>query len=190
MKKIYLVVLVLLAAVTSKAQAPQKFSYQAVIRNNSNALISNQAVGERISLVKDSATGTVVYSETQNVKTNANGLVSLQIGTGSVVSGSFSSINWGASNYFIKIETDPNGGSNYTINTTTQLLSVPYALYAANGGTAGPQGIQGSKGDSGARGLQGIQGIQGLKGDKGDQGIQGIQGLTGATGAKGDSGAR
>ena len=187
MKKIYLSIIVLLVAISSQAQAPQAFSYQAVIRNASNALVANQLVGERISLVKDSATGTVVYSETQNVKTNANGLVSLQIGTGSVVSGSFSSINWGASNYFIKIETDPAGGNKYTINTTTQLLSVPYALYAANGGTPGPQGIQGPKGDSGARGLQGIQGIQGLKGD---QGIQGIQGLTGATGLKGDSGAR
>ncbi len=190
MKKIYLSIIVLLAVATAQAQVPQAFSYQAVIRNTSNALVANQLVSERISLVKDSATGTVVYSELQSVKTNANGLVSLQIGTGSVLSGSFSSINWGASNYFIKIETDPTGGNKYSINTTTQLLSVPYALYAANGGTPGQQGIQGPKGDSGARGLQGIQGIQGLKGDKGDQGIQGIQGLTGATGAKGDSGAR
>ena len=132
MKKIYLSIIVLLAVVTSQAQVPQAFSYQAVIRNTSNALVANQLVNERISLVKDSATGTVVYSELQSVKTNANGLVSLQIGTGSVLSGSFSSINWATGTYFIKTETDPTGGSKYTISNTTQLLSVPYALQAGS----------------------------------------------------------
>lgn len=132
MKKICLSVIVLFAAVYSKAQVPQAFSYQAVIRNSTNALVANQTVSERISLIKDSPTGTVVYSEAQSVKTNANGLVSLQIGTGSILSGSFSSINWATGTYFIKIETDPTGSSSYTISNTTQLLSVPYALYASN----------------------------------------------------------
>ena len=190
MKKIYLSIIVLLVAISSQAQVPQAFSYQAVIRNASNALVANQLVSERISLVKDSATGTVVYSETQSVKTNANGLVSLQIGTGNLLTGSFKGIEWGAGNYYISIETDPTGGSNYTINNITQLLSVPYALYAANGGTPGATGPKGDKGDTGAQGIQGIQGPKGDKGDTGVEGIQGIQGLTGATGAKGDSGAR
>ena len=132
MKKIYLSAIVLLAAVSSQAQVPQAFSYQAVIRNSSNALVANQTVSERISLIKDSATGTVVYSESQSVKTNANGLVSLQIGTGNVLSGSFSGINWATGTYFIKTETDPTGGSNYTLTNTTQLLSVPYALQAGS----------------------------------------------------------
>lgn len=132
MKKIYLSIIILLAAISSQAQAPQAFSYQAVIRNASNALVANQLVGEKISLLKDSATGTVVYSETQSVKTNANGLVSLQIGTGSVLSGSFSGINWATGTYFIKTETDPTGGSKYTISNTTQLLSMPYALQAGS----------------------------------------------------------
>ncbi len=132
MKKIYLSIIVLLVAISSQAQVPQAFSYQAVIRNTSNVLVANQLVGEKISLLKDSATGTVVYSETQSVKTNANGLVSLQIGTGSVLSGSFSGINWATGTYFINIETDPTGGGKYTISNTTQLLSVPYALQAGN----------------------------------------------------------
>ena len=132
MKKIYLVVIVMLAAISSQAQVPQAFSYQAVIRDNLNALVAGKTVSERISLIKDSATGTVVYSETQSPKTNANGLVSLQIGTGSVLSGTFSGINWATGTYFIKIETDPTGGSNYTLSNTTQLLSVPYALYAGS----------------------------------------------------------
>ena len=132
MKNIYLSIIVLLVAATAQAQVPQAFSYQAVIRNTSNALVANQLVNERISLVKDSATGTVAYSELQSVKTNANGLVSLQIGTGSVLSVSFSSINWATGTYFIKTETDPTGGSKYTISNTTQLLSVPYALQAGS----------------------------------------------------------
>ena len=122
----------MLAAISSQAQVPQAFSYQAVIRDNLNALVAGKTVSERISLIKDSATGTVVYSETQSPKTNANGLVSLQIGTGSVLSGTFSGINWATGTYFIKIETDPTGGSNYTLSNTTQLLSVPYALYAGS----------------------------------------------------------
>ena len=133
MKKIFLSVIILLVGIISKAQVPQAFSYQAVIRNSSNILVNNQTVSERISLLKDSTTGTVVYSETQSVKTNANGLVSLQIGKGSVLTGNFSTINWATGNYFIKIETDPNGGSNYSLSNTTQLLSVPYALNSGNG---------------------------------------------------------
>ena len=132
MKKIYLSIIVLLVAISSQAQVPQAFSYQAVVRNSSNALVANQTVSERISLLKDSIAGTVVYSESQSVKTNANGLVSLQIGTGSVLSGSFKSINWATGTYFIKIETDPTGGSNYTLSNTSQLLSVPYALQAGS----------------------------------------------------------
>jgi hypothetical protein len=128
---------------SAMAQAPQKMSYQSVIRNAIGALVANQAVGVKISLLQGSATGTAVYVETQNPTTNANGLASFQIGGGTVVSGSFANINWAAGPYFVKTETDPTGGSNYSIAGTTQLLSVAYALYAANSGT------QGAKGDSG-----------------------------------------
>ncbi len=114
----------------SNAQAPEKMSYQAVIRNSSNKLVTNQQVGMRISILQGSASGNVVYQETQTPTTNTNGLASLEIGTGNVVKGDFSSINWTNGPYFIKTETDPAGGTNYNITGTTQLLSVPYALHA------------------------------------------------------------
>lgn len=112
------------------AQVPQKMSYQAVVRNSSNVLITSAPVGIRISILSGSASGPSIYTETQNVITNANGLVSLEIGTGTVVSGSFSLIVWNSGLFFIKTEIDPTGGTSYTINGTTQLLSVPFAFYA------------------------------------------------------------
>lgn len=119
---------------TVSAQVPQRMSYQAVIRNASNALVSNTAVGVRVSILQTSATGTSVYAETHNPTTNINGLATFQIGGGTVISGNFASINWANGPYFIKTETDPNGGTNYTITGTSQLLSVPYAMHAATAG--------------------------------------------------------
>jgi hypothetical protein len=117
---------------TALAQAPEKMSYQAVIRDAGNALVQTQGVGIQITILKGGATGTPVFVETHNVTTNTNGLVSLEIGTGTLVSGNFSTIDWGADTYFIQTETDPTtaGGTNYTITGTTQLMSVPYALHA------------------------------------------------------------
>jgi len=136
MKRIITLFAVILITASVFAQAPNKMSYQAVIRNSSNALVTNSAVGMRISILQTSATGTAVYVETQNPTTNANGLASLEIGGGTAVSGNFANINWASGPYFIKTETDPTGGTSYTITGTSQLLSVPYALYAANAGTA------------------------------------------------------
>ena len=119
------------------AQAPQKMSYQAVIRNSSNALITSTPVGMQISVLQGSSTGTAVYVETQTPSTNANGLASVEIGGGTVVSGNFSAINWANGPYFIKTETDPTGGTSYTINGTNELMSVPYALNAANANVGG-----------------------------------------------------
>jgi hypothetical protein len=157
MKKNYSVIAGLLLAASVWAQAPQKMSYQAVIRNSSNALITSTPVGMKISILQDSSTGTAIYVETQTVSTNANGLVSIEIGAGTIVKGTFATINWANGPYYIKTETDPTGGTNYNIIGTSQLLSVPYALYAANS-NPGPQGIQGIKGDSGARGPTGPAG--------------------------------
>ena len=119
------------------AQAPQKMSYQAVIRNSSNALITSTPVGMQISILQGSSTGTAVYVETQTPSTNANGLASVEIGGGTVVSGNFSAINWANGPYFIKTETDPTGGTAYSITGTNELMSVPYALNAANANVGG-----------------------------------------------------
>ena len=130
MKTVFtIMVAVLLTAIVS-AQSPEKMSYQAVIRNSSNQLVTNQTVGMQISILQGSPSGTAVYVEIQEPVSNANGLVSLEIGSGTVVSGNFSSIDWANGTYFIKTETDLNGGTNYTITGTSQLLSVPYALHA------------------------------------------------------------
>jgi FlaG/FlaF family flagellin (archaellin) len=116
------------------AQAPQKMSYQAIIRKSNDSLLVLSQVGMRISIVQSSPTGTVVYSETQTATTNANGLVSLQIGMGTAVSGTFAGIDWAAGPYYVKTETDLSGGTNYTIISSNELLSVPFALYAASSG--------------------------------------------------------
>lgn len=150
MKNIKLIVILthLLIGTLAFAQAPEKMSYQAVIRNTANALVTNQPVGMKISILQGSATGTAVYAETQTPTSNTNGLVSLEIGGGSVVTGTFAGINWGNGPYFIKTETDPTGGSSYTITGTSQLVSSPYALYAKTSGssTPGPQGPAGTNG--------------------------------------------
>lgn len=130
MKKIIILLLVVINVLGGWAQAPQKMSYQAVIRNASNNPVANSAVGMKISILQGSASGIVVYAETQTATTNANGLVSIEIGAGTLVSGNFATIDWSAGTYFIKTETDPTGGTSYTISGTSQLLSVPYALHA------------------------------------------------------------
>ncbi len=108
------------------AQSPEKMSYQAVIRDASDNLVTNQTVGMQISILQGSASGPAVYVETQTPITNANGLVSIEIGGGA----GFNTIDWANDIYFIKTETDPAGGSTYTITSTSQLLSVPYAFHA------------------------------------------------------------
>ncbi|MBK7667167.1 MAG: hypothetical protein IPJ32_07290 [Sphingobacteriaceae bacterium] len=135
MRKLFSILFFAICTLTF-AQAPQKTSYQAVIRNASNNLVTSSTVGMRISILQGSPVGTAVYVETQTPLTNANGLVSLEIGSGAVVSGSFSSINWASGPYYIKTETDPTGGTSYSIFGTSQLNSVPYALYSETANTA------------------------------------------------------
>ncbi len=129
MKRIFTTLAQLLIITLVIAQSPEKMSYQAVVRDASNNLVTNSGIGMRISILIGSSTGMSVYTETQTTTTNANGLVSIEIGTGTT-GDDFSAINWGAYIYFIKTETDPTGGTNYTITGTRQLLSVPYALHA------------------------------------------------------------
>lgn len=124
------------------AQSPQRISYQAVVRNSSNGLVSSSQVGMRISILQGSSTGNSIYAERHTPTTNENGLLTIEIGGGTVESGTFSSIPWANGPFFIKAETDPTGSSTYTITGTTQLLSVPYSLYANTAGNGLPPGTQ------------------------------------------------
>ncbi len=128
-----LILLAFIVLITSVfAQVPQKLSYQAVIRDADNKLVANKQIGMRITILSGSINGTEVYKEiyNPNPQSNTNGLVTLEIGTGISLLGNFANINWANGIYFIKTETDPTGGTNYTITGTSQLLSVPYALHA------------------------------------------------------------
>ncbi|MFV8351503.1 tail fiber domain-containing protein [Flavobacterium sp. XS2P14] len=120
------------ALFSAVAQAPNKMSYQAVVRNTAGVLVANTNVGIQISILQTTATGTAVYIERHTTPTNANGLASIEIGGGTLQSGNFTTINWANGPYFIKTETDPTGGTTYSISGTSQMLSVPYALFAAN----------------------------------------------------------
>jgi len=133
MKRIFSILATGFLTASLFAQAPQKMSYQAVIRNSSNKLVASTTVGMRISILQGSATGTAVYVETQTSTTNINGLASLEIGSGTIVAGFFSEINWANGPYFIKTETDLTGGTAYSVSGTSELLSVPYALFSGNG---------------------------------------------------------
>lgn len=130
MKKIITICAALFITASVFAQSPEKMSYQAVVRDGSNNLVTSSAVGMQLSILQGSASGTAVYVETQTPTSNANGLVSVEIGSGTVVSGNFTNINWSNGPYFIKTETDPTGGTSYSITGTSQLLSVPFALHA------------------------------------------------------------
>jgi hypothetical protein len=183
-------VVALAAAQNATSQAPQKMSYQAVVRNSDNTLVASKTVGMRISILQGSATGTAVYVETQTPTTNANGLASLEIGGGTIVTGTLAGINWATGPYFIKTETDPSGGTNYSITGASQLLSVPYALFSASGnpGPVGPQGAQGSIGPAGASGAAGPQGVAGPLGPAGATGAVGATGAQGIAGPIGPAG--
>ncbi|RJE72039.1 hypothetical protein [Reichenbachiella sp. MSK19-1] len=142
MKKTYTIIALAILTVTgfltekTSAQAPEKMSYQAVVRDANNALVSNQEIGMQISILEGSIEGSTVYMETQVPTSNAGGLITLEIGSGSVISGDFTSIDWSTGSFFIKTEIDLNGGTDYTITGTSQLMSVPYALYAKTAGNA------------------------------------------------------
>tara|TARA_R110000823_G_scaffold266883_2_gene386881 strand:- start:10717 stop:11949 length:1233 start_codon:yes stop_codon:yes gene_type:complete len=135
-KKIFIICAVLFMTASvlfpqqANAQTPEKMSYQAVVRDDSNNLVTSTQVGMQFSILQGSETGTAVYVETQTPTTNDNGLATVEIGDGTVEEGDFTTIDWEDGPFFIKTETDPEGGTNYTISGTSQLLSTPYALHA------------------------------------------------------------
>jgi uncharacterized protein (TIGR02145 family) len=130
------IIFLILLPIFGFSQAPQKINFQSILRNTNGEVVANKAVSLRISILSGSLTSTLVYSETHTKTTDASGLISLQIGNGTVINGEFSSILWGKAAYFIKLEADFNGGSNYVLLGTQELMSVPYALYASKTDTA------------------------------------------------------
>ena len=164
MKRILLsLVAIATISLTSFGQAPEGFKYQAVLRDAGNLILNNQAVGMRLTIQQGSLGGTAVYTETFAPTTNAYGLVNLEIGTGTSTD-DFSSIDWSNGPYFMETAIDINGGASYVTMGTSQLMSVPYALYAKTSGSsipgpqgpAGPQGPQGPQGPAGADGQGGV----------------------------------
>jgi hypothetical protein len=129
-KLILSLVAVIAISVKSFGQAPEGFKYQAVVRDANNIILNNENVGVRMTIQQGSIGGTMVYRETFATTTTANGLVNLEIGNGSVVSGNFTTIDWGNGPYFIETAVDVTGGTTYQVMGTSQLMSVPYALHA------------------------------------------------------------
>jgi hypothetical protein len=179
----------LLISTIALAQAPQTFSYQTVVRDNIWQVLQNQSIGVQVAIIEDLATGTVVYEEEHTATTNDIGLINLAIGGGSVSQGAFANIDWGQHDYFMKISVDIAGGTTYIAMGTTQLRSVPYALFAETANNAGPQGIQGIAGTNGTNGATGLTGAAGNNGIDGTNGVDGINGTNGVDGNDGAVGA-
>jgi hypothetical protein len=129
MKKLF-TLLALIVITTINAQAPQGFNYQATVRNAAGELLLNQSVSFKFSILQDTASGDIVYSETQTANTDDLGHINLVVGQGTATAGTFAGINWGSGTYYLSIEL--NTGSGYVAMGTTQLLSVPYSLYSEN----------------------------------------------------------
>ncbi len=135
MKRILTILIACFLTMVVFAQVPERMSYQAVIRDASNSLLVSANVGMKISVLQGSSSGAEVYVESHTATTNVNGLVTLSIGNGDPVLGSFSTIDWPNGPFFLKTETDIEGGSNYTITTVNELLSVPFAEFAKSAGS-------------------------------------------------------
>lgn len=136
MKKYLVVFAIFIVWGSLSAQAPQGISYQAVVRDGDQQLVKNAVVSVRISILQSTTYSDPIFTEFHNPLTNNNGLISIIIGRGSQQTGDFTIIDWSAGPYYIKTETDPMGGSNFSISSTTQLLSVPYALFATTSATS------------------------------------------------------
>jgi len=167
------------------AQAPQKMNYQAIVRDAlGNPLPGGTNVTVRFQIHDLTPAGTVVFQETNTAVTNQFGLITQIIGG----TGNLAAVSWGSGAKYLQVEIDVNGGSNFTDMGTSQLISVPYALFAANSG-GGSTGATGAVGPQGPQGLPGATGPQGPAGSAGPQGVPGATGADGATGATGADGA-
>jgi len=156
--------MLLIIAGKISAQVPQAFNYQAVARDASGNILKSQTIGIKLLIHQGSSSGTIVYSETHASTTNQFGLFTLSIGQGTPLGAAFSTISWSTGNYWIQVQMNTNGGTTYTDMGTSQLLSVPYAMYAANSGTAGVTGPTGPTGLPGTPGATGPIGPTGATG--------------------------
>ena len=154
-KQILSLFLILFFSTAFSQSPPEAFKYQSIVRNSAGNMLQNQTVGFQFTILQGSATGTAVYQETFSETTNSYGLVNLDIGLGTVISGTFSTIDWSQGPYFIQTGLDISGGTNYSIMSTNELMSVPYALYAKTSG-GGPQGPPGATGSTGPQGPSSI----------------------------------
>ena len=182
---IFLPVIFLGMALGAKGQAPQQFNYQGALRNADGSPVANKSIMLRLSILNGSESGAVQYAETRQVVTSALGLYNVAIGsTGTLgTSGTFSAINWGSGLKYLKVDVDPDGGSNFVSAGASQLLSVPYALYAANAGGAGTNGADGKSAyqiwlDAGNTGTQ-ADFLNAIKGAAGSAGAAGVAGANG-----------
>nr|MBS0037840.1 tail fiber domain-containing protein [Saprospiraceae bacterium] len=182
---VFVLVLLFSGGLEVLAQNDGRMSYQAVLRDAQNELLRNSEVGLRIQILHNSEFGSAVYVERHMGITNDNGLVSLVVGDGTPILGNLGSVDWSDGSYYIKTELDPQGGTNYSVSGTTEILSVPIAQYALRGGEPGPPGPQGDEGPQGEVGPPGPQGPQGEEGPQGPVGPPGPQGQQGPPGEDG-----
>ena len=184
LKRLCSFLLILATSNFAWAQAPQGFNYQALVRDASANAIVSQDVNMRFTIHADSVNGNAEYIETQHKVTSPQGIITVIMGGGNVVIGNFAGINWGAGPKFMQVEMDITGGNNFVDMGTSQLMSVPYALYAANS-QVGPTGATGATGATGPDGPNGPTGAIGPKGDTGATGSTGATGPQGLTGLPG-----
>ena len=130
MEKYFGVLITILSIGQLIGQTPEKFSYQAVFRDSTNELLQNDTISIRLSILSDSIGGNVEFAEVHTAITNDNGMVSLEIGAGTAAINTFGAIDWSDGPFFVQVESDFRGGNNFTMMGSSQLLSVPYALFA------------------------------------------------------------
>ncbi|MCG2615600.1 hypothetical protein LZZ85_14965 [Terrimonas sp. NA20] len=196
MKKLLALLGMILTAQLVLAQAPGIFNYQGVARNSVGNVIQNKTIALRLNIRNNTATGPIVYSETREVTTNPFGLFNVQVGSpgARASTGTIAGVSWGNGAKYIQVEIDPEGGTTYINIGTTQLASVPFALYAANNlpgpagpaGPAGPVGATGAAGPAGPAGPAGAAGATGAAGPAGPAGPQGPAGSISNAPASGD----
>ena len=175
----------------------EAFNYQGLAIDMNGDALSNETIGLQFSIIAADPNNVPTYVESQTTNTTSIGHFAANIGLGTEVSGSFENVNWASGSFFLKVEMDAAGGTNYTYSNTVELLSVPYALVAATSdnqtleGLAGPQGLTGPTGPTGATGLIGLPGYNGgqVPGPAGADGPPGDTGAIGTQGPPGESGA-